>query len=67
MNNFTSMMIAILEKVELLTETEAKALAKELNQSTLPDNYEAAALMVDELFKKLEIKTLSSKVKNIKI
>lgn len=62
MNNFTSMVIAILEKSEVLTEDEAKKLAKELHSATLPDNYQACALLLDNLFKELGIKSFTTKI-----
>ena len=61
MNNYISMVIAILEKAKLLTEDEAKKLAKELVSSTLPDTYEGCSRLVDDLFKKLDIETLEHK------
>lgn len=62
MNNFTSMVIAILEHVGVLTEEEARKLVKELHGSTLPDNYAGASRFVKDLFNKHEVATISSKV-----
>lgn len=62
MNNFTSTLVAIMEKLELLTNEEAKALVKELHTSTLPDTYDASARMMEDLFKKLKIKTATEKL-----
>ena len=62
MNNFTSIILAILEHVGVLTEDEAKKLIKEIHGTTLPDNYEAASKLVKDLFKTHEIKTISKKL-----
>lgn len=63
MNNFTSMFVAILEKIELISHEEAVKLVKELHTATIPDTYEGALKIVDELFKKHEIGALASRVK----
>lgn len=62
MNNFTSMVMAVLEKLEILTHTEAEALVKEIHSSTLPDNYSQCVDMVEKVFSKLEIKSIHAKV-----
>lgn len=61
MNNFTSMVLAILQHLELLTEDEAKKLAKELHGSTLPDTYEGASSLLKSIYEKHDIKTLGNK------
>lgn len=61
MNNYVSLFVATLEHLEVITESEAKKLAKELVSSTLPDSYEAASLMVKKVINDLEIKKLSHK------
>jgi hypothetical protein len=62
MNNFTSMVVAMLEHLKLLTEDEAKALAKELHGSILPDTYAGASQLLKEIYEKLDMKTLDQKV-----
>lgn len=62
MNNFTSMVIAILEHLELLNESEAKQLASKLHESTLPDNYSACSRLLKEIYADIDIKKLSHKV-----
>lgn len=61
MNNYVSLFVATLEHLEVITESEAKKLAKELVSSTLPDSYEAASLMVKKVISDLEIKKLSQR------
>lgn len=63
MNNFVSIVIAILENAKILTSEEANKLVKELHGSTLPDNYESAVRFVKDLFNKHGIKDIESKLK----
>ena len=63
MNNFVSIFIAVLEHLKLLSEDEAKKLAKELHGTTLPDNYEAASRLLKDIYEKHEIKSATEKLK----
>ena len=63
MNNYVSLLIAVLEHLGTLTETEAKKLAKDLSGSTIPGTYDEASRMVKDLFNKYEVQSLSSKIK----
>lgn len=56
MNNFTSIFVAILEHLELITKEDAKKLIKELHGTTLPDTYEGASNLVKTLFNKHDVK-----------
>lgn len=63
MNNYISMVIAILEHSKVLTEDEAKKLSKELTESALPDNYKACSRLLKDIYDKLDIKTIEQKLK----
>lgn len=62
MNNFVSVIVAILQHAKVLTEQEAEKLVKELHAATLPDNYEAASRLLKDIFDRHEIKTIEHKV-----
>jgi polyhydroxyalkanoate synthesis regulator phasin len=55
MENYVSLFIATLQHLGHLTETEAKKLADELKNSTIPGSYEGASKLVKEIFDKLEV------------
>ena len=61
MNNFTSMIVAILEHAGVLTFEEAEKLVKELHTATLPDNYKSASKFVKDLFEKHDVKQIATK------
>lgn len=65
MNNFTSMFVAVLEHLELLTEDEARKLIKELHEATLPDSYDAASRFLKDVYKKLDVQKLAAKVPSV--
>ena len=62
MGNFVSLVVALLEHAEVLTEKEAEALIKELHGLTIPDNYKACTILVKDIFKKLEIRPVTTKI-----
>lgn len=64
MNNFVSLVIALLEHAKVLTEAEAQKLVKELHSSTLPGTYEECSRLVKDLFAKHEISTIEKKLKS---
>lgn len=70
MNNFVSMLIAVMAHLQLLTKDEAERLSKELHAITIPDSYEGVHALVDEAFKKAkvtvkkDVSTLEGLVKN---
>ena len=62
MNNFTSMILAVLEKLELLTHDEATELVKEIHSATLPDNYEQCVKVVENIFQKVKVESVHTKI-----
>jgi hypothetical protein len=62
MNNFVALIMAILEHVGVVTETEARNLIKDLQYVTIPDNYEGASKVVKDLFEKHGVKDVATKV-----
>jgi len=63
-NNFVSILIAVLENTGVLSADEAAKLVKEIHSGTLPDNYEAASRMVKDIVSKHKISTVHEKVAN---
>lgn len=55
MNNFVSMLIAVMAHLKLLTKDEAERLSKELHAITIPDSYEGVHALVEQAFKKAEV------------
>jgi hypothetical protein len=62
-NNFVSIIIALLEHTGLLTSEEANNLVKEIHSSTLPDNYESASRLIEKAVSKHKVTKLTDKVK----
>lgn len=60
MNNFISLFLTTMVHFGLITKTEAEKVNKELQESTLPDDFESAFRMVKSVFEKAGIE---SKVK----
>ena len=52
MNNFISLFLTTLVHIGVVTKDEAEKLNKELQQSTLPDDFESAYKMVEAVFEK---------------
>jgi len=66
MNNFVSIIIALLEHTGLLTAEEAQNLVKEIHSSTLPDNYDSASRLIEKAVSKHKVSTLHEKVAEVK-
>lgn len=62
MENIISLTVAMLEKAELLTKEEAEKIDKELRSSVLPSSYTGARQLINELYDRLEVKGLTSRV-----
>lgn len=60
MANFISLFLATLVHLGTITKDDAEKLNDELQKSTLPDDFEGAFKLVQDVFEKLE---LDSKVK----
>ena len=65
MNNFTSLVIAVLEHVGVLTDTEARKLVKDLHTLTIPDDYDGASRVVGSLFDKHDVQTVADKAADV--
>lgn len=57
MNNFISLFLATLTHAGVMTKDEAKKIDDKLQQSTLPDEFEASYQMVKKVFEEAEIDT----------
>jgi hypothetical protein len=64
MNNFVSIIIAVLQHAKVFTEDEAEKLVKELHAATLPDNYKGAVKFIEDIFKKHDIQNIEQKLKS---
>lgn len=62
MGNYANVVIAMLQKLELLTEDEAKKLAEEFSTIMMPDNYTQALDKVEKIFAKHEIAPVKAKL-----
>lgn len=65
MNNFTSMVIALLEHIKLISSADAEKLATEIHTATLPGTYKEARIVIGEIFKKLDLEDLPAHVEKI--
>ena len=63
MNNFISLFLTTLVHIGVITKEEAEKLNKELQTSTLPDDFESAYNMVEAVFDRagVEKKKFSTK------
>jgi len=66
MNNFVSIIVALLEHTGLLTADEAQKIVKEIHGSTLPDNYESASRLIEKAVLKHKVTNLHQKVTLVK-
>lgn len=57
MNNFITLFLTTLVHIGLITKKEAEKLNTELQQSTLPDDFESAYQMVQKVFEKADVET----------
>lgn len=62
MDNYISLFLATLQHLGIVTENEAKKLAKELKGNGVPDKYEDVSPMVKNVFEKLDVKPLVDKL-----
>ena len=56
MHNYLVIIIAMLKSHGLLTGDQAEKLAGEIEGATIPDSYEAAQKLIDNLYLKFDIK-----------
>lgn len=56
MENYISLLIAILVELKQLDEVKAEKLDKELRNSTIPGTYNGARQAIEDVFKKLDNK-----------
>lgn len=56
MENYISLLLATLEKLELITGKEAEKIDKELRSSTIPGTYKEARDTVEAVFSKVQNK-----------
>lgn len=54
MENYITLLVAILEHLELIKGKEAEKLEKELKNTTLPGTYKEARVFVEEVFEKIK-------------
>lgn len=52
MNNFISLFLTVLVHIGVISKADAEKLNTELQQSTLPDDFESAYKMVESVFEK---------------
>lgn len=62
MENYISLMLAVLERAGILTYKEAEGLNKELRSSILPSTYHQASEMVGTLYDDKELKKLDERI-----